>query len=140
MRKFLFFIISLFAMTSCVVNTKSVGHFDDMLQGMWQINNEMRILTIKNDSFKIERLYNVMEYKGNFINNSIPDDPPRWIWENAEEHELSIHWFCKGKEGDMKYIEHVEMPDLNETMIVIGLPFSNNEVDTLHRIIDLNPK
>lgn len=138
MKQIILFFFSFFLFTSCVFNNKSEGHFDKMIQGIWQVNTEPRLMYVENDSFKIEHLFNVLEHKGYFVNNSIPDDPPRWVWEDRPEHELSIHWYSDGKEGDMKYLHHVFNVYDNETMVVYGFPFSKNEIDTLYRVKNLN--
>lgn len=140
MKRIILICISILSLSSCIINTSHESHFDKMLQGMWQINNEKRILYVEKDSFKIERLFNIIECYGHFVNNSIPDDPPRWIWEDAPDYDLSIHWFSGNHEGDMIYLNHThdETNLGREIMIVRDLPFSENIVDTLYRIQNLN--
>lgn len=104
-----------------------------MIQGIWQINNELCLVTFKDTLIESERLFNIKEFSGSFSLNSIPDDPPRWAWEEEPDHNLSIHWKINRIYGDMVYIRHI--PDtLRETIVVTEFPFSNNNLDTLYRV------
>lgn len=104
-----------------------------MIQGTWQINNELRLVMFKNTLIKSEWLFNIEEFNGSFSLNLIPDDPPRWTCEEESDHNPSIHWKINRIYGDMVYIRHI--PDtLRETIIVTEFPFSNNNLDTLHKV------
>lgn len=130
------FLTIFFILSSCLFNGSTENNFDDMVQGMWQPNTERRIITFAGQSFKIDRLFGVTEHEGTFFANPVLDEPNRWIWEDAQQVEMSLHWFSEDKEGDMVFIEYVEGFE-RKTMLVRGLPFSKNLVDTLHYVEDL---
>ena len=124
-----------FSLSSCIFGSSSRSHLDEILQGTWRINNELRLVTFEDTIISSEILFGVPEFKGSFKLNLIPDDPSRWVWEDRPEHILSINWRINKVSGDMVYIKHLPADTtLRETIVVTGFPFSKNKLDTLYKV------
>lgn len=118
-------------MTSCVIGTSNEGHLDDMLQGKWQINHEMRYVSFKENVFEVTDSLSITEFSGTFENDKIPTEPPMWIWENSSA-KISVTWNVNDSLGTMAYVNSIG--DCNQKILVVsGFPFSRNAVDTLYQ-------
>ena len=132
-KYYILIVICLFIFVSCVITTTHEHNMSEAIQGSWLINKEFRTISFIRDSFYIEQGDGVLLKKGAFVNNPIPDDPSRWVWEKAPDSSPSVHWVGTDKmQGDMKHVKHLQ-DRVYETMIVTGLPYSENEMDTLQR-------
>lgn len=128
---YLLFSVILLLLSSCVIGTSNEGHLDDMLQGDWEINHEMRYASFHGNVFDVRDSQGQLEFNGTFTNDKMSSDPPMWVWEDSTE-KISVTWNAKDTTGHIIYVDYLGNCD-QKILVVSGFPFSKNSVDTLYQ-------
>lgn len=115
MKKIFLLLISLFVLVGCEQN-----NLRDTIYGAWQINNEPRIITFHDNTFNIERLYNIIERNG--------------IYNVQNNNTIVLKY--NSKEHFMYYIKNIYGYD-REAILIKNL-YNDNKIDTLYRIQIIN--